>query len=421
LTVEQGPPAIGLLELHGLLMEGERSGSPMNLLTLVEQFFRREHSRLLVGCHRRIPRGGSPELVLRLAPTDPGLRFIAEDSDRLRVLGDPLFVGPGYRLFLSRELVALGKHIRLRWMESPRIGPDEASALAHERLAQEAREALDRLTLSGQPQNLLLLPGHHYHHDGVVSTPFGPRDMRWLAQAAVGGLRAQEVFPWPEGGLGARTLLGRALSLIWTELRWRKPFTSAEAASLAEVDDLLQRARDAEPGLDLPWSAWAAVQGWLGLEGASALEVRRRALSDAAIPGFRRWPVRVQLSGAWSLTIPGSMAESWEEDGTFCGEEHGRALWATVMVGPRARQPARLAEEPGSLHHEGFGVAGQATVGENPEDPGSYVLSAQSFSEGSAVVVTACFSDPSDLGWAEEAWRSLRRDVTAISTAEQTA
>jgi hypothetical protein len=127
--------------LRGRLVGSYEAGSPMNLLTAVEQHFRRRCSGLLVGCSRRMPPGRPPELLLRLHPLDLGLTVVAEDEQTLRILGEPSRVGPGFGDFLTRELLDLAARIGLSFDEPLRIDPLGASERAKEVLQREARAA----------------------------------------------------------------------------------------------------------------------------------------------------------------------------------------------------------------------------------------------------------------------------------------
>ncbi len=400
--------------LRGRLVGSYEAGSPMNLLTAVEQHFRRRCSGLLVGCSRRLPPGRPPELLLRLHPLDLGLTVVAEDEQTLRILGEPSRVGPGFGDFLTRELLDLAARIGLSFDEPLRIDPLGASERAKEVLQREARAALDELTQTGQPGQVLLPDHVRFLHEGVVATPFGPRAMPWLAAAALGAVRAAEVFPWPDTGLSARYHLGRALSLMWTEVRWRAPQAREEAATLVEVHALLSRAVELEPNLELPWAEWAELLGWIQAEGALADEVRHRAQIEPRQPrvGYRRRPIHHRLPGGWWITIPGNMHEGWEGAAIFYAQEGSRSLWVSVLNGREAAAPVALRRSGHALTHEGDGISGIAQVGRDDDDPTLQIFSGQMFSTqlATGAVITNTFVDPADAAWADAVWRSLRLD-----------
>ena len=400
------------LSLRAQVVGDYRAGSPMNLLTAVEQNFRRRSSGLLIGCTRQLPEGRPPELLLRLHPLDPGLTIIADDEHTLRVLAESGRVGPGYTDYLLRELIELSTRLGLRFDEPLRVDPRQTSEQAKMVLQREARAALDELTHTGEPGSVLLPEQVRFLHDGVVATPFGPRDMAWLASAALGAVRAAEIFPWPDAGLSARYHLGRALSLMWTEVRWRAPQARDEAATLIEVHALLSRAVELEPNLEIPWAAWAELLPWVRADGHEADEIRRRAalLPPSRPIGYRRRPIHHRLPGGWWITLPGNMHEGWEDATIFFAQEGSRSLWVSVLHGRDAGSPHLLRRSAGALLHEGEGVTGVGQLGRDEDDPTVLIFSGQMFSTqlATAAVLTVTFRDPADQAWADAVWRSLR-------------
>lgn len=415
LPVPAAPPLEGAISSVGRCVGEFRTGSPMNLLSAVEQHFRRRCSALLVSCQRVIAEGEPPALHLRLHPLDRGVRFTAESGDQLRVEADPLLVGPGYLDLLTRELQDLALHLDLAFEPPLQRSPSWSSEAASARLIAAARAALDDLTETGICPPLLLPDDVLFQHDGVTASPLGPQGMAWLAGAAVGSLRPVDAFPWPEPGLGARYLRGRALSALWTDVRWRPPQSREETATLVEIDGLLARAHELEPNLDLPWVAWAELHTLIASEGHLVREVAQRAArareaAPTAPPlGYRRRPVRVRLPAGWWITLPGSFGERLEDDGTLCAFDGPHTLWVTVMSG--ARRP-ELRHGGRAWAFEAPGLAGLCQMGRDPDDRSVVVFGGQMFSTEvpSAVVMTATFADEADFEWADAAWRSISRE-----------
>ena len=155
--------------------------------------------------------------------------------------------------------------------------------------------------------------------DGAVATPLGPRDDAWLAAAIERPQVAIDVWPWWSDAVDSRSLLGRALCLMWTEIRWRPPGPGEEEA-MDEVLELLRRAYVLDPSLDYPWPEWAELMGYRGHENALAETVRDRADGvDRPLFGYRRRPVTIRHEG-WSLTVPGSFGERLTSEEWWGGE-----------------------------------------------------------------------------------------------------
>jgi len=350
----------------------------------------------------------TPEACVRLHPMCPGIRVIAQDHNYLRVEGETLRVGPGYRVYAGRVLEALGDALGVAWAQPPNLAPAAALALARASLAEHAQRCLRSLS-SGQSVGLLVQDGVEFSTGrGRVATPLGPRDHAWLVEAAQRRLRVLDAFPWPGAGVGHSSFLGRALSLMWTEVRWRDPQDNAERRVLADVDARLSQAWMINPRVPLPWVEWAEIQRMLHIAGPLADEVASRAAVAPPRPlvGYRHRDVRLRLTRGWWVRLPGSMGALEAGDDGWEGHEPGRRVTLAIL-GPGQR-PASLSPAPGTvcLRQRDGPAEGEATLSE--PFPGRFVLNGQVSVGESWAVIIARYERRTDHDWAERAWRSLR-------------
>jgi hypothetical protein len=128
---------------------------------------------------------------------------------------------------------------------------------------------------------------------------------------------------------------------MWTSVRWRRPITDAETAQLARVLQLLRGAHGLDPELSLPYGEWEELQGYLG----DPTPIPQREDTHTPSPiGYRRRDVQVKLAGGWSVRVPGSFAETWEEDGTYCGWDGKKTVWFTPLHVSERDPPEPAAE-----------------------------------------------------------------------------
>ena len=402
------------LECQGRLNPAVGSSAPIDLVAAVSAWLAAHHGHAVEATAARPTADGGATLELHLHPNDPGVRFAVDAAGHVRVNATTFYVGPGFRVFLGRLLRRLGADLGIEWQEAPPINPRAASEAAQLRLIEEAREVVDQLADEDRFPALLMSDTHRYLHNGLVATPVGPRDMKWLSAAAVGALSLDDAFVWARPGRGPRALRGRALSLMWTQVRWRRPQDEREQGVLERVDGLLDAAFSGEPNLSLPWAEWAEVQSLAGIETVLSDEVRRRASQSTSWPpvGYRRRAVEVRLRAGWWTRIPGSMAERWREPGVWEAWEPGRRLVLRLDTAAEAVPPLPLpaGERSEGLTHRSALGDGRAHVTASPTPAGVWRLIGHMQFRGSQVRVEADFEQARDRSWAEAAWRGLRCD-----------
>lgn len=369
----------------------------------------REGDEARVGLH---PAAGP--LVVRLA------------GDRLLAEADTGTAGPGYHEMLVGLLERAADGAGITWAAG-RV-PFDRAAVEAELDAWLARTAAEILDLAGRGAvgfGILLPEGIEYVHDGVVATPLGPRDRAWLERVVKTPREGRDVFAWWEPGLGAGYHAGLARALAWTEVRWRAPIEDRERALLDRIVTAIERAHGLDPALELPWVEAAEIYELLGESSLRA--TRAGVLADAARKkrggarriGYRRGPVRVSLSGGWSLVVPGDLAERWEERGTWVGWDRTRSLWMSSLTAEGVQDTEavlaglpELAGDGDLLRMERGPILGHARFTTTEEDDGKrfVVMNAHAACGPHVALGTIVLPEDADRTWALETWGTLDRD-----------
>jgi hypothetical protein len=113
---------------------------------------------------------------------------------------------------------------------------------------------------------------------------------------------AIDIVPWWTDATDARYQLNRALCLMWTAVRWRRPATPDEREIQDEVLRILKRGVALDPRLPWPWPEWLELLKIRGIDDAVATEVAARASTLPAKAGARH-PIgyrRGQVLVVWS-------------------------------------------------------------------------------------------------------------------------
>ena len=153
--------------------------------------------------------------------------------------------------------------------------------------------------------------GDNYQFDGAIGTAMGPRDTAWIKATAADPRQGIDYFSWWEEGQGELMHRPRAKSDVGTDVRWRPPLTDEETDRLVGAAGLLESAYRLDASLAYPWREWHEILGYLGADTPLAAEVARRAdqTPDGPKVGYRRRNVTVDLTGGWTVEVPGSLAE----------------------------------------------------------------------------------------------------------------
>lgn len=339
------------------------------------------------------------------------------EQGRVEISAKTSTAGPGYHAWVCELLDALHA-AGITWIEDDEHDDETGYFKERDFAALQQQMLLWLGSLAGVMREsaaegnggfqVSLAMDYTYEHDGAIATPLGPRDLEWLKRTEDDPRQRIDIFPWWDEGRGAGYELGRALSLIWTEVRFRVPLTADEKRTVADVLNRLSRAHALDPTRDYPWRAWAELLEHTGSLDAIAPAVIVRARDDRRAPlGYRRRSVRKSLGG-FTIQIPGEFAEELSDNdwSMWCGD---RTVWATSF---RARDPERLALL------EGDGPSGtpvtlrtellSRAAWELSEQDDAYKLVAELAGKGKLLLLTILFDRRDDLDWAIQTASSVR-------------
>ena len=329
-------------------------------LTRVQEWWERNHGELLIARNGFLGLwNGTPSLGVSVHPGAENVAFTVARRGHVEVTAKTSTAGPGYHMFVCDALHALGDALRIRWDEPHEQSFDEGYYFytrnpsdVHEEMRTFVRN-LARIALTDTVGDALQLsmPSDWRFDvpDAYVLTPLGPRDREWLEGASVDGNRGIDLFPWWHRGAGPHYWLGRALVQMWSEVRWRVPFTDEQTETLREVYAALAAAYRAEPRLTYPWRAWSEIARWLPPDGELTEEIHANAAAAAEAPpvGYRRHDVIAVVTEGWTVRVPGSFAQEMDEDGWLAWEPGRWVHVATFRHEGAALQPETITHANG--------------------------------------------------------------------------
>ncbi len=398
-----------------------------NSLDVVEHHVRARCQELLEGLSRDENR-----FNVRLHPGAEDVEFTL-DGDRLLVSAKTSTLGPGYHAYLCELLHALESDLGARFASGSDDEDDEDDSGDESGYFQSGdRAALEAETFAWL-RGLLNIVAENmndgssglmismstdtiFEFDDAIATPLGPRSQAWLEAALRDPRAAIDIFPWWSSGTGAEHAAGRALVRMWTEVRWREPVDDEELELLDSIDEDLRRAHELDPTLALPWAEWADILDWLERDDALAERVHQRAQGSTARIGYRRRPVRTNLTGGWSIRIPGEMTTSFDDEGTWCAFVPGRTVWMSSFTIVDRSNPTRSAAEtlptkesgdtPLELPAPAEGYAHRATIGTTGD--GDTMVTVQVARPQRLALLTFVLDDADDLDWVREIVGGIR-------------
>jgi hypothetical protein len=392
--------------------------------------------------------GKWPALFLSLHPGAEEVELWLTASGRLTASATTSPVGPGYHVFVCELLRQLGEQFAVAWQGPDADGSGDETGYFHsgDRSAVEGHFLGWIRTLAGQVSGLsgemtavriaMPLECELTIDEGAV-TPLGPRGADWFKAVAAAPRRSLDFFAWWPAGFGAEFYRGRALTRLWSDVRWRPPLeeNDDEADLLIGVLKDLEKAYLLNPALDYPWREWHELYGYLteAFGDTEALEserpdlpelVARKAAATADGPrvGYRRRPVTVALSDGWKITVPGEFAENWDEDEVWVGWDGERTVRfkAYGLRGADGSVPGadqlldmsvRSWEDEGCERlpdYEQGPVRGRAIFGPHVENGRSlWKLNAFSATPGHVALCNCYFDEAADRDWAVAVWHSL--------------
>lgn len=405
--------------------------------------------------HVRGARTGDGALEATFHPAARPVRFEADDRGRVVVTALTVPVGPGYHTFVASLLDRMGDELSISWAPlatPPTVGAARVAAPA---AAADPDSSIDPTGTFGSGDrhdaerghlgwlrsallavrdarreratglHLATPPGVRFTFDGAVATVLGPRDDAWLERALGDPRVAADVWPWVADAMDARYLLGRALTLLWLEVRWRPPAGAEEIALVDDVLGLLRRAYPLEPNLAWPWAEWRELFELRGLKDPATRQLLDRgagllvggpAGSETERIGYRRRPVTVIHEG-WALEVPGSFTSSRTAE-EWSGGEAGRSVTIAATETSERGQPMSadlfLRQVAGHLgrdaiEHDDGVVRGRARLSSETSS-GVEVATVEGYSaiRGRGAAIKVEIDDPQDWKWALDTWRALR-------------
>jgi hypothetical protein len=331
--------------------------------------------------------------ALALHPAAPRCKVIVETDADLVVRGSTAAIGPGYHAMILGKLAPLLDELDYAWVDDDGDIPAAMTAW----LAGRLREGPVRL---GVPEH------RAFKLDAPVLTLMGPRDAAWRDAVIDDPARAADAFPWWRTGPGTRER-SHALVEMWLDVPWREPFDPGELETMERVDANLRAAWRADPELELPFPEWALILEWLGVDDEVVPRVRERADGPATI-GYRRYDMDVELSGGWSMTLPGSFITTWDEDDArFVATDGQRVVEFTSLTANGADDSDKLLAVAPEHHPVIARFAEDARRGRAEASIENNVRIVHGLMTSAPHVAILTIKN-GDEAWALEMWRSLR-------------
>ena len=338
----------------------------------------------------------SPRRVtFRLHPFAAPTRIVVLPNGDLEVKGDTTALGPGYHSQVDLRVAPILDELDYAWLEQDEDVEAEHLAWLAGKLAADG------------PVRIGMPAGRTFAVDAPVLTSLGPRDAAWRTAVIADPTKGRDAFAWwaPGPGTEARS---RALLAMWHEVPWRRPIVDDETALLQRVHNWLAAAHAADPALELPWPDWCSLVDALALDDVLAAEVRTRGGKGMPTIGYRRHDLYAELSGGWTIRLPGALVGGWEDDETrYVATDGFRAIELTTMTAaPGLISDALLAVAPEA--HPVIARRSEGTLrgrAEAYDEDGVHVVHGLVVDAPHIAIVT-CKGDEM---WALATWRSLRR------------
>ena len=422
--------AVGQVTKRGII---PRLPGPEKVLSDAQEWLRAEQADVVRSLACAPTKSGDTELVVGLHPAAEPVSITVSEVGHVVVTADTTSVGPGYHTYLGRLLERLGGVLAIEWTsEEPAAhweGTPSPLAPLQDRTEVERSHLAWLGHLLGRMRDARRLGAADLHagtragttftFDGALATPLGPRSDAWLEQAAADARVAIDVRPWWADATDARYLVNRALTILWTEVRWRPP-TEDERPAVDEALRLLRKAFPLDPTLPFPWHEWLEIITLRDLDDPIARDVAIRAERTPRSPvpvGYRRSPVTIVHAG-WSLVVPGSFAERRTAE-EWSGGEGGRSVTlAGTSTGFEGGAPtpadsflARVASDLGEdvINHFDGDLVGRARLDTDASSGVEVgVLDGFTAVPGRGAAIRVEFVDPGDWRWAVNLWRALK-------------
>ena len=341
-------------------------------------------------------------VTLSLFPGAPRVRVLVTGAGELTLTAATACVGPAYHAQVATRVSPVAEELGLAWDPADDDGTGAEPEMCAW-IADELRAGAPRVAM---PVGRVI----HVPAPAVVQTPLGPRDAAWRAAVLADPAHAVDALAWRVFAPG-HAPRARALLAMWHELPWRTPLDAAERAAMEAADTDLRNAHHADPELPLPWAAWAELLALLQRDDAHAEVVRARArAAPAPAPiGYRRFERDVDLSGGWTIVLPGAFAGGWDAAHTrYTARDGRRTVELTMLTAAGEADSARLLD----VAPEAFPVIARVDEGgrrgrAEREDRDTQMTIHAVMARAPHVVLATLRGAPADEPWALAAWRSL--------------
>jgi hypothetical protein len=387
-----------------------------------------------------------PMLSVALHPCGENLEIIAPKPGHLIFTNKTSTIGPGYHIALCQLLHRLGIDFKLQWYpagEGDNNSQDETGYFFHNDAAMVEKAMLKHLksmadtSLSMLQENGYTLTawhiaiGHSYEDfPGDLSTPLGARSLDWVRAVQDNPIVGKDILPWWDKGITASFFQQRALSRLWTDVRWARAVDDEEQNGWLTIHrDLLEAFRH-DPTISIPWTEWAELIDHLdhyddehveesitNEERQLVREMAEKVRSETPLVGYRRYPITVTFSDGWQIKIPGSFAER-SEDGSWSAWDEERTIWVSTMEVKKkdgtpveARELLEAMELPAgeTFQHKDGSMQGKACLLEAEENgEKTFQLRGYTAIEGRVATCTICISSAAHSTWAVEQWKMLK-------------
>lgn len=434
----------------------EESSAPLERLKAVALFISEDSRVRLAGAIAASPEDEDtvPSINVPLFPCcDPLVIMAGEEGIAVEVRTS--HAGPGYHEHVCELLDRLGKEFGLTW-EVPRneegeIEDDDSGdetgffwdrdrgkletamlrwlrATCQSILDTVSLAAADDINAEDSTVSVCMPMDTAFLAPGLVHTPLGPREKAWVQAVASGKNDGRDFFAWWERGTTPRVKLLRALTILWSDLRWRPAQSELEDMLHHEVHALLEEAYREEPSLPFPCREWQELLSFGSVSDISQtlrLEIEHNAAKEAKanarpLIGYRRGQVRRMLSG-FSFVLPGSFGEEIEDDQTWLAFDTGRTIRMSNFTvegtdggpPPTANEVAKggpdfEGEADAVPHLVSETISRRGAIRQVTEDDTSYTsLNGLVAGKGCVALVQITFDDPQDQSWAIELWKSI--------------
>ncbi|HKW65238.1 MAG TPA: hypothetical protein VJN89_21985 [Candidatus Acidoferrum sp.] len=380
----------------------------------------------------------SPTLFCLFHPAAEEVELSLIDPEHLVASANTSTVGPGYHIYLCDLLKQWANDFHASWQQSDEESSDYWDETEYfftgdqQRVFDNMTNWLEALanTFFEKPiklndyGNALCMPMDvQFESQQMAITPLGPRDREWLYQTSQDGIKGKDFFAWWDPSLDSEYFLGRALALMWSNVRWRRPANDQERRLLKEVDNSLRIAYGLNPSLKYPWTEWREILKNLDTDLEATELFRSHAVGNPTV-GYRRRRVWVTLPGRWRMHIPGSFSEfESDQEHNLFALDPPREIWFTSyrFTVPHDHSfessKEKFLAEPAEYIYESVDYVARATIRKKTRESGEdyFVLSSSNMCRTQRAVCTILFSQGDQKEWALETWRSIQSPSLPVS------